>query len=150
MFGYVTSASRYQSISSMYIRDLIPRNSMVLVETFPIVNRACRINLKRKNKATTKYIYDCISNLYYTSKHSIKSIDPLSSVSTHLNVLSTILSVTPPIVFFNNPFSSAVSISWKHMYKQTCLNLWRPENPEMGTLANSEDQDEMPHCALVC
>ena len=33
---YVTSASRYQSRSSMYILGLIPRNSTELAEAFPI------------------------------------------------------------------------------------------------------------------
>ena len=33
---YVTSASRYQSRSAMYIRVLIPRNSTELAEAFPI------------------------------------------------------------------------------------------------------------------
>ena len=33
---YVTSASRYQSRSSMYIRGLIPRKSMELAEAVPI------------------------------------------------------------------------------------------------------------------
>ena len=33
---YVTSASRYQSRSSMYIRGLIPLNSTELTEIFPI------------------------------------------------------------------------------------------------------------------
>ena len=33
---YVTSASRYQSRSSMYIRGLIPRNSTELAEAVPI------------------------------------------------------------------------------------------------------------------
>ena len=32
----LTSASRYQSKSSMYIRGLIPRNSMELAEAVPI------------------------------------------------------------------------------------------------------------------
>ena len=34
---YVTSASRYQNRSSMYIRGLIPRNSMELAEAVQIV-----------------------------------------------------------------------------------------------------------------
>ena len=33
---YVTSVSRYQSRSSMYIRGLIPRNSTILAEAVPI------------------------------------------------------------------------------------------------------------------
>ena len=42
---YVTTASRYQSCSSMYIEGPIPRNSNELAEAFPIETLAVTINL---------------------------------------------------------------------------------------------------------
>ena len=43
----VTSASRYQSRFSMYIRGLIPRNSTELVEAVPKASIPCNASWKR-------------------------------------------------------------------------------------------------------
>ena len=43
---YVTSASRYQSRSLMYIRGLIPRNSTKLAEAVPIVHLQAGVHFK--------------------------------------------------------------------------------------------------------
>ena len=46
--SYVTSASRYQSRSSMYIRGLFPRNSTELAEVVPIKSSSTSTTLRRR------------------------------------------------------------------------------------------------------
>ena len=53
---YLTSTSRYQSRPSMYIRGLIPRNSMELAEAFQIEILSSGYQVYKCNKQLYSYI----------------------------------------------------------------------------------------------
>ena len=62
---YATSASRYQSRSSMYIRGLIPRNSTELAEAIPIDSTIVyfaigMMQFPAKEKKWTNHLNVCI------------------------------------------------------------------------------------------
>ena len=64
---YLTSTSRYQSRPSMYIRGLIPRNSMELAEAVPIEILSSGYQVYNCNKQLNSFIlktYAAISNAH--------------------------------------------------------------------------------------
>ena len=81
---YVTSASRYQSRSSMYIRGLIPRNSTELAEKVRLVDLTCPLDPCRQH--FTWRDSDKWSSL--TLKHTV--IHPLRKRFIYKSLNSTI------------------------------------------------------------
>ena len=74
---YITSASpyhpRYESRSSMYIRGLIPRNSVELAEAVPIASEACFIdkNFQTVNSFMASQLKPFDNSVYRRKCHTI-------------------------------------------------------------------------------